>query len=43
LVVNTLANLAVGIGPETLVYNHMDQLRDLLKAKPVTKPLAKPT
>ncbi|MEQ1750984.1 MAG: DUF1501 domain-containing protein, partial [Prosthecobacter sp.] len=28
---------AVGIDPETIVYNHLNQPRELVKAKPVTK------
>jgi hypothetical protein len=28
---------SVGIDPETIVYNHLNQPRELVKAKPVTK------
>jgi hypothetical protein len=28
---------AVGIEPETVVYNHLNQPRELVKAKPVSK------
>ena len=28
---------AMGIDPETIVYNHLNQPRELVKAKPVTQ------
>ena len=30
-------NIACGIDPETIVHNHLNQPRELVKAKPVTK------